>query len=504
MDRSSFEWSRCDADEYPPRNHENILCFASLLLLTPLGCGGNNGGTGSTTYGTSSTTTGDTDDTAQPTTGNVSVPTPTVNGNCGEVLGFRTECYQQSAFIKWFHEDNETIAQVIQNILPGGNGSPFWYACCESDAPEVNADAACADRCQRLACEAALSNHLDLAEQAAGFFNNCADFASENPKCGFDMNACLAGTWHEQEIDLLFGSSSYWTSAACSGVTTNEVYIDDKFDWNHSPPIAGTTFPPMCDDRPSPDSTPGNVVPDDIAVEDVGLNAAVTWTLAGNTYSEASQDAELHLAYDLHDCSNQARCVDLAELRVELPAMTVQGISIQNAHLSIYQVDSQPPLLASGGFSYGPGTLHAIMSASADGIPIVLEGPNTGTATGLLAPASGSMALSGLQFDYSDSVIAASLQLDIVGEYTVRGPTAVIMPAVVPRACVDPVTFRAASFDPDNQSLSHLWWMPGLLTESGATLDVVLTAGTHTIGLISQDTDGRLDATAIQYTRTCL
>jgi hypothetical protein len=95
------------------------------------------------------------------------------------------------------------------------------------------------------------------------------------------------------------------------------------------------------------------------------------------------------------------------------------------------------------------------------------------------------------------------LQVDIVGDYSVRVPTAVIVPVNVPLFCTEPVTFRAASSDPDAQGLTHYWWVPDTVVDSGSTLDVVLTNGTHMIAVIAKDTDGRVDATAIQYTRTC-
>ncbi len=183
--------------------------------------------------------------------------------------------------------------------------------------------------------------------------------------------------------------------------------------------------------------------------------------------------------------------------------MTVQSISIENAHLSVYQVDTQPAQMTSGAFTYTPGTIHAIMTATAAGVPIMLMGANSGTATGLLSPGSDSLTFSGLTFDYSDSVIAAELQVDIVGDYTERGPTAVIVPVNVPIGCSDPVTFRAASSDPDGQTLTHLWWVPGISVDTGNTLDLVLANGTYPIGLISKDPNGHLDATAIQYRRTC-
>src|SRR5690606_19533858 len=120
-----------------------------------------------------------------------------------------------------------------------------------------------------------------------------------------------------------------------------------------------------------------------------------------------------------------------------------------------------------------------------------------------LAPTADTLTFSGLKFDYADTVIDAQLQIDIVGDYTERGPTAVIVPTDVPILCADPVTFRAASTDPDGGGLSHLWWVPNTLVSTGPTLEVVLANGPHSIAVISRDPDGNLDATAITYTRTC-
>lgn len=88
-------------------------------------------------------------------------------------------------------------------------------------------------------------------------------------------------------------------------------------------------------------------------------------------------------------------------------------------------------------------------------------------------------------------------------DYTRRAPTAVVAPLYVPRSCSQAVVSRAASSDLDGGSLLHTWWVPGLMVASGSTLSVVLPAGRHKIGLISKDATGRMDATAITYTRTC-
>ena len=469
-----------------------------MALVVIAGCGG-----GSTPTESTDSTTGDdsgnTND--QPTEGPNSPPID--DNDCGAVLGWNTRCYQDGAYIKWYHEDDQASAHTISNVVGSGNGSEFRGTCCEGLASESTVNAACAETCQRQACAAARSNHLDLKDGIAGT-HVCIDALDGSINCGFDMDACLAGTWHKQTIRFVLNHADYWMRASCNNAFGNDIFIDDHFPWRQVPLDDPSDNPGMCDNRSPPETLPGLVIPDDIAVEDAGMTAAVTWKLAGSTYSEDSQDAELRFAYDLHDCPTHARCVDLAALDLSLPSLTIQGVSIQNARLSVYQVDSQPMILSSGAFSYGPGTLHAIMSASADGIPIMLEGANSGPVTGMLAPASGAMTLSGLDFDYSDSVIAASLEVDVVGAYTVRGPTAVIVPVVVPRDCQEPVVFRAATSDPDHQSLTHLWWVPGVLTAGGSTLDVVLAAGTHAIGLIAQDADGRLDATAIRYTRDCL
>ena len=276
--------------------------------------------------------------------------------------------------------------------------------------------------------------------------------------CGFDVAACQTGNWHMQTIEFTGSDKDYWLRAQCDA-HVNDLYVDGLFKWNEQPVDDPDNDPQMCNGPDDIEADPGLVSPDDVAEEDAGMVAAVTWTLGTTTTLESTQDASLRFAYDLHDCATHVRCLDLAKLEVSLPTMTVQTIAIENAHLSVYQVDTQPAQQTSGAFSYAPGTIHAIMSATAAGVPLMLMGANSGTATGLLSPGSDTLTFSGLTFDYSDSVIAAQLQVDIVGDYPERGPTAVIVPADVPVSCTDPVTFRAASSDPDVQTLTHLWWV---------------------------------------------
>lgn len=315
----------------------------------------------------------------------------------------------------------------------------------------------------------------------------------------------MTGQWHQQVIThLLIGDNQpYFLRAKCTNARNNEVMNNDIFAWREDPDDPFNN-PRSCKSSDDVEKATNVVVGDDLAIEDAGSIATVTWTTGSSTGFEDSQDVAVRFEYNIIDCDNQQRCFDLAELTASLPSTTVQGIALQNASLSVYQVDSQPVLSSSGGYSYAPGTVHAILSGVANGVPLVLVGANTGSAQGQILPASDVLTLSNLRFDYGDSVISGALNLSIVGDYTKRGPTAVIVPVDVPRACSDPVSFRAASSDLDGQSLTHVWWIPSTLVSTGPTLDVVLANGDYTIGLISRDPDGRLDAEAIEYTRTCL
>jgi hypothetical protein len=415
------------------------------------------------------------------------------------VSGYATRCFADASFIRFGVSSNEDDAVTEMNIV-GPDGNDFDGVCCEGRADEATADESCAVHCQELVCEAARNNHLDLALAMDDGLHICA-----NADCGFNMNACLTGEWHQQTIQFIIQSSNYFLRAQCDNARTNEPFNDDGlFFWHQTPNVDHTDDPLGCKPAVSSEQDPDLVPASNLAVEDMGMTASVTWTIGSNTEVEVSQDAALSFNYDLHDCGILSRCLDLAALEVDIPPMNVQGIDIVNAHLSVYQVDSEPVVHHNGKFTYGPGTLHAVVSAVADDIPIVLSGSNSESAHGKLSPNAGTLTLSELTFDYCDSIITAELELDIVGTYVERGPTAAIVPVKSPLLCSKPVRFKATSSDPDGQPLTNFWLVPGLLVSTGPTVDVPLTFGNHMIGLISQDPDGHRDATALSFTRICL
>ncbi|MDC0669838.1 hypothetical protein [Nannocystis radixulma] len=481
----------------------NVQTFGALQpavlgasLVLSLACGpewpdegtDSNSGSG----GTESTT-----GVEEPTGGEV--PPPIERDACGQNVqeGWVTRCWNDNSFLRIGKDSNEQNAETIEEVVSSSN-TEFARTCCEGLALDETANTSCEALCQHRACEAARINHLEFAENTPGIH-----FCENAQTCGFDMELCLQGTWHQQTIQFQTQSWSYFLRAGCEGVKSNEqVDEDGHFLWREKPEDDPANNPAMCSGSPNQLSDPQTVVGDDVAVQASGTTAMVAWAIGGASGVASASNATVDLSYNIHACDG-GRCMALSNLHVGLPSTTVQGIAVENAHLVVYQVDTKPILQTTGSYAYAPGTIHAMLSAVAGLVPFSLRRSNVGAVQVQLSPGSDTLVLSGLKFDYTDSVLDAELQVDIVGDYTRRGPTAVIVPANVPIACDEPVTFRAASSDLDRQSLSHLWWVPNALVATSSTIDVVLPNGPHMIALVTKDPDGRLDATAITYTRTC-
>lgn len=462
----------------------SAACGPELPTETDSASGGNEGSDSESTTGADDPTAGE---------------EPIERQECGPTVaeGWVTRCWNDNSFLLIGKSSDKEDAERIEEVA-GFRNHEFGLTCCEGMALDETANESCEKLCQLRACEAARINHLEFAENTPGIH-----FCKDKQTCGFDMDACLEGNWHQQTVEFLTQSWSYFLQAGCEGVKSNET-VDENghFEWNEIPNDDPTNNPPMCSGSADPLADPQAFVSDDIAVEAAGTTALVSWALGATTGVESAQDATVDLRYNIHACDG-GECLALSGLHVSLPPTTIQGISVENAHLVVYRVDEQPLAQRAGVYSYAPGTIHAMLSAVAGGVPFSLRRANAAPVQVLLSPGSDTLTLSGLKFDYTDSVIDAELQVDIVGDYTSRGPTAVIAPVNVPILCSEPVTFRAASSDPDGQALSHLWWVPNALVSTGSTVDVVLPNGPHMIGLISRDPDGHLDATAITYTRTC-
>jgi hypothetical protein len=477
-------------------------CSLFLILASP-GCGGGGGGDDGGTGTTDGDSSESGEDTENVPTGDQIPPDPIDGDDCDPptpVLGFNTRCFQDKAFIRIGSGSNEDDATEFSDLIGAGDGSSFTGPCCEGFASEATADEACAIVCQEQLCEVARQNHLDMTMD--GQLHIC-----QSEDCGFDLNACLTGEWHEQTLDYVI-DEHYFLRAQCENPHTDELFTGGLFDWHDSIDNNPGNNPGMCefgkDPLPTPISDPDLIVSDHSAIGGEGMTATVSWTIGSSSDAEASSDVGLAFAYDKRSCGFLWDCLALAELELSLPPMTVQGFHLENAHLKIFQVDAAPVVHHDGSFVFPAGTLHAIMSAVVDGEYVVLRGTNSVETCGVLSPQTDEIWLSGLTFDYCDSVISAQLDVEISGTYVEHGPRAAIDVVKAPLLCSKPVRFRAASTDLDSSTLSHRWWVPNKYVGSGTTTDVVLPLGSHSIRLFSQDPEGNLDTAAISYTRICL
>lgn len=128
---------------------------------------------------------------------------------------------------------------------------------------------------------------------------------------------------------------------------------------------------------------------------------------------------------------------------------------------------------------------------------------NRPTANGRIIPGSNLFSISSLEFAYTDSMITASLFIDIVGDYTKRAPIAAFVPVSEPVHCSQPVVFDATSSDADGSPISHTWEVDGQVVASGPSLAVDLGSGQHAVILLAKDDDGRTDIAKLEYTRSC-
>src|SRR5690606_9077941 len=119
----------------------------------------------------------------------------------------------------------------------------------------------------------------------------------------------------------------------------------------------------------------------------------------------------------------------------------------------------------------------------------------TGTPRGRLSPAGDQLSLTGLRFEFEDSVVTAALEIDIQGQYDARRPNAQITHTTAPKSCTEPVTLLATSWDDDDEPLTHSWWIRDVGTFSGPLVEVVLPAGLHDVMLTSFDPAGLFDTT---------
>lgn len=414
---------------------------------------------------------------------------PDAHGDqCGsDVFGWETPCFINSATVQKSQNGN------TQDIPVPFTDATHGQLCCEGKPSIATADQGCEDICMREACEAARIDHMSQCD-ACGPWD-----------CGFDMSNCLAGGSHDQTIACLWplGVGQYTLTVECDAMNNAVRNEDGSFNWIEDPNDTSNDRD-LC-------NTPMNLEHDTFGAlaqysgsSSTGTTARVEWSLGASGGIESADEVDVEFGYGLVPCNGlDDLCLSVRTLKLSLPTTEVLGMTITGAQLIATSFQREPTIERGEDFSFPAESIEVILRAEVDGNLLVLTGHNMDTATGQLAPAGDSFSLSDLRFGFEDSILSATLEVNIQGGYDEHAPTALIQRMAAPSACAEPVVFAAASYDADDEPLEHRWWVPGMGSFSGPLLEVALPAAQSRVVLTSFDPSGRFDIEGLTYTRSC-
>lgn len=465
-----------------------IPCLGLCLLMSACGDdggGGGGGGGGTDGQGTDSEGGEGADDESG------GEPPPDENGDqCGDdIRGWQTRCMVEDATAQAGDKDEG---------IPGAPAPGYETGrmlCCEGNPPVPTADAGCDAICQVEVCEAAMIDHMNRCE-SCGPFN-----------CGFDMSDCLAGGSHTQTVTCLTPVQfpySYTLTASCSAFNNEERHDDGSFWFLDEPDNITGNDPPTCGPIGDFGHSPPRGLGQYKGSESDGTGARVTWSMADVVGEESSDALDVRFEYAILPCADASNaCLELTSLELTLPTTEALGMTITDARLTVVGVTEAPVMERDDGFHFSDGSLRVLLRAQVDGFPLRLEGWNAGIVRGRVSPAGDQFSLTGLRFEFEDSVITAALEIGVQGQYDARRPEAQITHVSAPVACAEPVTLLATSWDDDGDELTHTWWIRDVGTFSGPMVDVVLPAGEHDVMLTSFDPSGLFDSATLRYSRRC-
>jgi hypothetical protein len=463
-----------------------------LLLSAVPACKNDEGGEsgGGTDGGGTGGESGDgADDESGPDEPDPLGPDPLGDQCGGDVHGWETECLVQNVV-------GEASDRGEIPGLPPEGGSPVRSLCCEGQPSIEEADAGCQGYCMLEACEAALADH----------FNRCESCAL--PNCGFDMTDCLDGGAHNQLVACWQPAQlpfNYTLTTSCSAINNEQRNPDGTFDFFEQPLNDPMNDPDFCGMPESLEHEPPRGLGQYKASASDGTLARLTWVVADMNGEERSEELAVLFEYGVVPCTAtpSAECLELSALELTLPTTSAMGMTISRARLSVVAVEEAPVLERGEHFRFSEGSLRVLMQAYVDGVPLVLSGTNVGSPSGRISPAGDQFSISGLRFEYADSVVDVALEVDIQGQYDARRPTAQITRVAAPQRCDEPVSLLATSHDADQDPLTHTWWVRGIGTFSGPLLELALPAGEHTVMLTSGDGSGLFDSETLRYARVC-
>ncbi|MCH9684952.1 MAG: hypothetical protein K0V04_26180 [Deltaproteobacteria bacterium] len=245
-----------------------------------------------------------------------------------------------------------------------------------------------------------------------------------------------------------------------------------------------------------------DTTPQDTVVGGPGSFAEATWSIGGSSGLIRSDGVDGSLSYRIRDCPNAiGDCLYLADANLELSSVSIGGIDVDQAVLSLFS--TQAPAVTGASFSFEAGSLRALLMARIGDQWTALERQNVDVVSGTVNPSLNNFTLTELHFDYSDTLLEADLHVNINGEYANRAPRAAITVPNAPHDCSLPVAFVAASGDYDGDAMTHTWWSSSFSGGDGTLYEPVLPEGTHIIRLTSTDTHGRWSVATLNYARSC-
>lgn len=449
----------------------------AILLCCPVvlaACGGDDeGGSGGETDGGS---------------GDPPAEDPDPEGQvCDEpgTMGWKSTC-TFSVVNAWYDDTtlfNEADVE-LQTIFPGEQ------ACCGGCAPAKDADDACTGRCLAKLCGMVRELHED---------NKNWTCALPWVDCTFPMSDCLQGLLEPVSvISTGSGSIAEYNILCADGDASHEPGQDGCYAESDLADVD------TCVTATGFGQSDDFVVTDDLASADAGTTATLSWQLGSGMQLARADDLDATATYGVDACADRiGECLYMTWLSMALPSLEVGGVTVDAAHLDLVTAQAAPRLGSAGDVEFPAGSLEVLLSATTAVGRFHLIRSNTAAVAGRVSPATNTLHLSGIELDYTDSVVSASLSIDLQAVYDQRAPQAVIAVSDAPIDCGDPVAFRAASVDHDGDPMVHRWVADDGSRGKGALFEAILVPGEHTVKLTSVDSHGTFDTDTLLYNRRC-
>ncbi|MCA9709013.1 MAG: hypothetical protein KDK70_24425 [Myxococcales bacterium] len=290
----------------------------------------------------------------------------------------------------------------------------------------------------------------------------------------------------------------------CTATSNERRNPDGSFEFLQQPDNNPLDDPPLCAPTAGLGHDPPMSIGQYAGSAGTATKARVVWSFADTEGDAQSEELDVQFDYALVPCAEPSgECLEITSLVLTLPTTEAFGMTISKARLEVVSLARAPMIERGQSFRFDDSSIGVLMQAHVDDVPLVLGGSNAGPTHGVLSPAGDQFSISGLRFEFEDSVITAALELEIQGHYDARRPNAQITILDAPASCQEPVTLLATSWDDDGEPLTHSWWVRDVGIFEGPMLELDGPAGDYTVLLTSSDPSGLFDTERLRYVGSC-